>query len=125
MKPISHKSKKSDVITISLLTALLVFSVVGCASRRMRVVPLRYQDVLALSSDDIVRVMRQAGFSNEQILEHGEDIHDALAYSGAADIKIGRAREAVFAINGDAVYISSRMRGNSIYNVKTGWVDGP
>jgi len=127
VKTISHKPKKSDVIVVSLLLALMVFGAVGCAPRRMEVVPLRYQDVLELSSDDIVRVMRQAGFSNDQILEHGADLHDALAHSGAAQITTGRGgrRVAVFAINGDAVYISSRMAGNSIYNVNTGWVGVP
>jgi hypothetical protein len=66
--------------------------------------------------------MRQAGFSDNQILEHGTDLHNALSREGAAQIRIRKNPEAVFAINGDAVYISTRLRGNFIYNVKTGWV---
>jgi hypothetical protein len=68
--------------------------------------------------------MRRAGFSDSHILEYGTDLHDALSQEGAAQIKIRRNLEAVFAINGDAVYISTRLRGNFIYNVKTGWVGG-
>jgi len=124
VKPISHESRNSGVIIVSLLLALLAFGVVSCAQRGIQVVPLNNRNVLTLSSDDIVRVMRQAGFSDNQILEYGTDLHDALAHSGAAQIRIHKRLEAVFAINGDAVYISTRLRGNFIYNAKTGWVGG-
>ncbi len=123
MKLINRVSRNGGVIVASLLLTLLAFGVVSCAAHRgLEVVPLRNQNVLTLSSDDIVRVMRRAGFSDNQILEHGTDLHSALAHSGAAQIKIRRSLEAIFAINGDAVYISTRLRGNFIYNVKTGWV---
>jgi len=128
MKLISRLLRNGGVIVASLLLTLLAFGVVSCAAHRgLEVVPLRYQekqDVLTLSSDDTVRVMRKAGFSDIQILEYGTDLHNSLSRVGAAQIKINKRLEAVFAINGDAVYISSRLRGNSIYNVKTGWVGG-
>jgi len=132
MKLVSQVSRNGGVIVVSLLLALLAFGVVSCAAHRgIEVVPLRNQktdrvslNVLTLSSDDIVRVMRQAGFSDNQILEYGTDLHIALSREGAAQIKIRNRLEAIFAINGDAVYISSRSRGNFIYNVKTGWVGG-
>lgn len=124
MKPISRKTRisGSGVIIVSLLLALLAFGVVSCAQKGFEVIPLNYQEVLTLSSDDIVRVMRRAGFSDNQILEYGTDLHDALSRSGAAQVKISNKLQAVFAINGDSVYISTRLRGNFIYNVKTGWV---
>jgi len=125
MKLINRVSRNGGVIVASLLLTLLAFGVVSCAAHRgLDIIPLRNQNVLTLSSDDIVRVMRQAGFSDNQILEHGTDLHNALAHSGAAQIKVKKNLEAVFAINGDAVYISTRLRGNFIYNVKTGWVGG-
>ena len=124
MKLISQGSTKGGAIVVSLLLALLAFGVVSCAPRGLDIIPLKNRNVLTLSTDDIVRVMRQAGFSDNQILEHGTYLHDTLAYSGAAQIKIRKRLEAVFAINGDAVYISTRLRGNFIYNVKTGWVTG-
>jgi len=131
MKLIRQVSRNGGVIVVSLLLALLAFGVVSCAAHRgLEVVPLHSNrtdkassNVLTLSSDDIVRVMRQAGFSDNQILEYGTDLHSALSQAGAAQIKIRNRLEAIFAINGDAVYISSRlMKRNFIYNVKTGWV---
>jgi hypothetical protein len=124
VKPMSRKTRisGSGAIIVSLLLALLAFGVVSCAQRGFEVIPLNHQEVLTLSSDDIVRVMRRAGFSDNQILEYGTDLHDALSRSGAAQIKINNKLQAVFAINGDSVYISTRLRGNFIYNVKTGWV---
>ncbi len=124
MKPISRKTRisGSGVIIVSLLLALLAFGVVSCAQKGFEVIPLNHQEVLTLSSDDIVRVMRRAGFSDNQILEYGTDLHDALSRSGAAQVKISKKLQAVFAINGDSVYLSTRLRGNFIYNVKTGWV---
>jgi hypothetical protein len=95
----------------------------GCVGNRgFEILPVNNQNVLTLSSDDIVRVMRGAGFSDNQILQHGENLYLALSQYGAAQIKIQRKLEAIFAINGDAVYISTRLRGNFIYNTKTGWV---
>ncbi len=124
VKPISRKTRitGSGVIIVSLLLTLLAFGVVSCAQRGFEVIPLNHQEVLTLSSDDIVRVMRRAGFSDNQILAHGTDLHDALSRSGAAQIKMSKKLQAVFAINGDSVYISTRLRGNFIFNVKTGWV---
>jgi hypothetical protein len=31
--------------------------------------------------------------------------------------------ETVFAINGETVYISTRLRGHFMYNIRTGWVN--
>lgn len=117
-------------VTVTLiLLALLVFGVFGCARTAggIRVVPMGNRHVLALSPDDVVEVMRRAGFSDNQILEYGTDLRNGLAESGAVQIKIGRKVEAVFAINlneGNCVYISTRLRGNFIYNVDSGWVGG-
>ncbi len=122
MKLISQVARNGGVIVASLLLTLLAFGVVSCAAHRgLKVVPLNHVEVLTLSSDDIVQVMRRAGFSDNQILEHGTDLHDALSRSGAARIEINKTLQAIFAINGDTVWLSTRQ-GNLIYNVKTGWV---
>ena len=123
MKQNSQRYKNFNVIGISLLLALLALGISGCTGNRgFEIFPLNNQNVLTLSSDDIVRVMRRAGFNDNQILQHGEDLHLALSQYGAAQIKIQKKLQAVFAINGDAVYISSRATGNFIYNTRTGWV---
>jgi hypothetical protein len=69
--------------------------------------------------------MRRAGFSDRQILEYGTDLRNGLAESGAVQIKIGKKVEAVFAVNlseSNCVYISTRLRGNFIYDVDAGWI---
>ncbi|MHC4105694.1 MAG: hypothetical protein ACYSR9_12195 [Planctomycetota bacterium] len=128
MKQNSQGLKNFNVICISLLLTLLAFSMSGCVGNRgFEIFPLNNQNILTLSSDDVVRVMRRAGFSDNQILQYGEDLHLALSQYGAAQIKIRRKLQAVFAINGDEVYISSALTGmthNYIYNTKTGWVGG-
>jgi hypothetical protein len=83
------------------------------------------RSVLALNPDEVVDIMRRSGFSDNQILEYGTDLRNGLAESGAVQIKIGNKVEAVFAVNlseGNCVYISTRLRGNFIYDVDSGWV---
>ena len=129
MKPIRYNSRYSSVTIMLTLLALLALGAVGCArdSTGIRVVPMSNRNVLALSSDDVVEVMKRSGFSDNQILEYGTDLRNGLAESGAVQIKIGKKVEAVFAINlndGDCVFISTRLRGNFIYNVDSGWLGG-
>ncbi len=133
VKPIRYKPASSS-ITASIghtLLLLLALGVIGCGGTRSRsgiqVIPLSSRSVLELNADDVVRVMRRAGFSDQQILEYGPDLRDGLAQSGAVQIKIGKKVEAVFAINldhGPCVYITTRLRGSFIYNVQTGWAGG-
>ena len=111
------------------LVLVLVFGVAGCAHTvehsRLQIIPLTNQYTLALSADDIVEVMRRAGFSDEQILELGPDMYEGLLHSGAAQLKVDDEVEAIFAVHGDCVYITTRMRGSFVYNVKTGWATPP
>jgi len=121
VKLIKYESKNGGVIIV-LLIALLALGVVGCAHNTgFEVIPLSSRNVLALSADDIVQVMRRAGFSDNQILEIGTEVHDALLQSGGVYIKVNKKVEATFAVSDDDVYISTRLRGNFIYNVNTGW----
>jgi hypothetical protein len=69
--------------------------------------------------------MRQAGFSDQQILELGTNLRNALLHSGAAHIRLKDTVEAVFAVHGDYVLIASRLRGTFIYDVNRGWKLGP
>ncbi len=128
MKPIKYNSGIGR-IAAALVLLLLTLAMIGCARRAtgIQIIPLSSNSVLALSTDDLIEVMRRAGFSDEQILEHGPDVYDGLAQSGAVQVRIGKRVEAVFAINrdrGDCVYISTRLRGNFIYNVGSGWLGG-
>lgn len=124
MNPIVNKSRVHHAITaLSLL--VMALTIVGCMSTRgIQVIPLGSRGTLDLSADNIVEIMRAAGFSDAQIIEYGTEVHDGLAHSGAVQIKMGRKVEAIFAVNGNDIYISTRLRGYFIYNIDTGWVTG-
>jgi len=129
VKLIMYKSRNSRVMIVLTLLTLLILGVLGCGRRRtgIQIVPLGNREVLTLSSDDVVEVMRRAGFTDEQVLEYGTELRNGLAQSGAVQIRINNKAVAVFAINrerGDCVYITNRLGGNFIYNVDTGWVGG-
>ena len=129
LKPNRYNLKNSSLKIMFMLLALLALGAAGCSrqSTGIRVIPLSNRSILALSPDDVIEVMRRAGFSDKQVLEYGMDLRDGLAESGAVQIKIGKKVEAVFAINlndGNNVFISTRLRGNFIYNVDSGWVGG-
>ncbi len=109
------------------LIFILALSIAGCtssttsySSSELRITPLNNKNTITLSADDIVQIMRQAGFSDEQILELGGRMHDSLLHSGAAQLEIGNKVEAVFAVNNNFVYIATRLRGSFIYDVKKG-----
>lgn len=130
--------RKLPAVVCLLLVGFLCLSTVGCAqisnfttsignklsgrSAGFEVIPLSNQEVVALDADDVVQVMRRAGFSDEQILRLGTDLRNALLYSGAVQIKLRDKVEAVFAVHGDYVFITTRLRGSFIYDVNRGWV---
>ncbi len=129
MKPIRYNLGIGRMTTRLVLLLLLTLGIMGCSRRAtgIQIIPLNSSSVLTLSPDNLVEIMRRAGFSDEQILEYGPDVHDGLAQSGAVQVRVNNRVEVVIAINrdrGDYVYISSASRGNSIYNVNSGWLGG-
>ena len=116
-------------IMLSVQAACLCALLVGCRpikwpeigrpSKGLHVVGLSNRDVAALSSDDVVRIMRRAGFSDEQILKLGTDVRNTLLTSGAAQIKKGQV-EAIFAVHGEYIFITTRLRGSFIYDLRRG-----
>ena len=105
---------------------IIALSLAGCAYTGGGIVvePLNSQNVLNLSADNVVDIMRAAGFTDEQIIEHGMAVRDALAQTGAARIFVNRRVEAIFAVKDQDIYISTELRGLFIYNINTGWVTG-
>jgi len=110
-----YRLANSGLLIVLSLSALL--GMVGCAHIPAQVIPVSNLDVAALSTEDIVRVMLQAGFSDEQIVEFGTDLRNELARSGAAQINVGGKVESIFAIHGDYVYVSSYLKGSFIYDL--------
>ena len=104
-----------------ILLLLAMLNLTGCpGSQRVLVRPLPNRQAVELSSDDIVRVMKRAGFSDEQILEHGTDLRNQLANSGASQFEVAKKVEAMFAVDGRYLHVTSRLKGSFIYDVGTG-----
>ncbi|NIO40451.1 MAG: hypothetical protein GTO41_09820, partial [Burkholderiales bacterium] len=53
------------------------------SKKGFEVIPVSNRNILDLSADDVVQVMRRAGFSDNQILELGTDVRDGIFMSGA------------------------------------------
>lgn len=96
----------------------IILSIVGCTNIDYEVIPVNNSEVAALNAEDIARIMLRAGFSYDHIIEFGTDLRNELLLSGAAQINVEKKVEALFAVNGDCVYVSSRIRGSFIYNFK-------
>jgi hypothetical protein len=113
-------------IWLLLVSAL---SLTGCASSetaydpaKPQLTPLSNQSTIRLSAEDIVLMMRQVGFSDEQILDLGATMRDGLLNSGAAQLEINDKIEAIFAVNKKLIYVATRSRGSFIYDVESGQV---
>jgi len=75
--------------------------------------------VATLSADDIVRIMQRVGFADEQIIELGTPLHNAIRFQGAAVIYYKKEALAMFVADGD--YIKIRTRSGSLnYQVSKG-----
>lgn len=93
----------------------------GCCSEppKLSLTSLANRNVAALTADDIVRIMRRAGFPDPQILEHGTSLRNALATTGAAKILNGDIAEAMFAVDGTLIHVVSRTRGSFAYDIQS------
>ena len=100
-----------------LALLILAAALGGCEPPRMRVIPLTGRDIAPLEADDVVVAMRRGGFSDQEILELGPDVRNALACSGMAMIRIADKVEAIFAVDGNFLHVSTRRRGSFIYDL--------
>lgn len=58
--------------------------------------------------------MRRAGFTDGQIIRHGPAVRNSLATSGAAQVRGRQLVLAIFAVQGDRLYVSTREHGTFI-----------
>lgn len=84
-----------------------------------RVLPRHNTQVTSLSPDDIVRIMQRVGFRDEQIVELGTDLHNAMRFHGSAVIVYKKETLAIFAADGDYVRVRTRS-GDLDYQVSKG-----
>ncbi|MEN6334576.1 MAG: hypothetical protein ABFE01_09960 [Phycisphaerales bacterium] len=84
-----------------------------------RVHARKSSQVATLSPDDIVRIMQRVGFADEQIMELGTPLHNAIRFEGAAVVYYKKEALAMFVADGD--YIKIRTRSGSLtYEVSKG-----
>jgi hypothetical protein len=103
-------------ITAAAMGLLAAFA--GCEKPSSLVVTgLDSSDAAGLTADDIVLVMRRAGFADDQILLIGPDLRNQLATCGGARVNGADKVEAVFAVDGQWLHCSSRRKGSFIYDV--------
>ena len=119
-----------------LVLALLALEVTGCnqairpaewpelhvegGSGELRIVARENRDVAELTADDIVTVMQQVGFSDEDILDLGMDLHEAIRSSGMAVVYKGNRAEMILQVNREYLVIRSRSNGSMIYDIARG-----
>jgi len=125
MKQRQVRHKLTNTIFVLLLLALVIANLAGCTSTNgpsagLQIIPLSNREVIDLNSQDVVRIMRRAGFSDEQILKLGTELRNGLAQSGAVQLRTGNENkiEATFAVHDRYVYISTRIRGSFIYDAR-------
>ena len=120
-------------IGLIVVTALML-TVLGCHSdlfqrpqwmsqrpappAELMVVPRSGGQPADLTADDVIRVMRHLGVPDQQILNLGPGLRDALRSAGAAAIVRGRQVEAMLAVNSEYLFIQSVEQGSVIYDIK-------
>jgi hypothetical protein len=78
------------------------------------VVPVAVGEASAVSAFDLASAMLRAGFTKDDILKYGPEVHKALAGSGGAQVRVGKVVAAMFAVHGDGLYVTSRTRGTFV-----------
>ena len=103
------------------LCCLLLFSsallALACARNSVAQPMGGNRETLVLDANAVVDIMRQSGFTTDEIIELGPDLRNCLAIHGAAKIRIDNTVEALFAVHPPYVHVCSRRRGSLIYKV--------
>ncbi len=81
-----------------------------------RLVAKKSMSTVSLAPEDIVRIMQRVGFEDKQVLDLGTDLHNALRFSGAAEVFHYKQKLAIFVADGGLVRIRSRV-GSFDYEV--------
>lgn len=79
-----------------------------------QVIAITAGEVAEVSALDLAEAMLRAGFTREQILEHGAAVRNALARSGGAQVRDGKMVAALFSIHSGQLYVTSRARGTFV-----------
>jgi hypothetical protein len=108
-------------MVVRVIGAALLVSVLGaCATTKFDSnIKLTSQPVTAIVVGDAADVpamvlasaMLRAGFTEQQVLDQGPGVREALATSGGAQVRDEESILALFSVQSDLLYVSSRERG--------------
>jgi len=133
-RPRGEGSQRFSARALSLALVLLALGGVGCegwfrpvdwSDKRpepqspFRVIPRHNTQVATLSPTDVVRIMQRVGFRDEQIMELGTALHNAIRFQGSAVIVYKKETLAIFAADGDFVRVRTRT-GDLDYQISKG-----
>jgi hypothetical protein len=90
------------------------------SKEELRIVARSTTQVASLSPNDIIRIMRRIGFDDQQILDLGTDLYNALRLSGGAEVYYGKRALMIFAVQNGQIQIQSDTRGSFVYDLAQG-----
>lgn len=102
-------------MVLALLLAPMLAGCQGTKSQSATVAAMNTHHPVALEAYDVARAMREAGFSNEQILDIGTDVRNAIARSGGAQVRLGESTEALLAAEERHLHVTSRGGATQSY----------
>lgn len=107
---------------LAVVQLLLLLGLGGCATvtSSRTVMPLNNRDTVELNAAQTAELMSASGFTRREIIANGPDLRNALAVSGAAQIRRGSGVMALFVAEDSRVHVSSRDRGMFVYRLEEG-----
>ena len=113
-----HANRHRIACVVGLI-ALGLFPMMNSGCQTTRVAPFAGKYRAALAADDVVLAMRQADFSDDDILKYGTDVRNALATHGAARVEMSDLVRAIFVAQNDAIYVTTSTGKNFIYHIRS------
>ena len=86
----------------------------------LKIEPFTSSEVAQLSADDIVRITKRIGFTDQQVIELGADLRNALYLSGGARVIYRGNVDALIQVRGPDIYIQTASRGQHVYDMTHG-----
>ena len=86
----------------------------------LRIEAVTNSEVAMLNSDDVVRVAKRIGFTDQEVLDFGIDLRNALYLSGGARVLVRGNVEALLQVQGGDIWIQSVTYGSHVYDLSSG-----
>ncbi len=113
--------RKILTVAVMMLSALFCLLTTGCAgfsrNRNMVVTPFNAAYQTDLRPKRLILVARRAGLDNDQILQYGPAIRNALATHGACRIYSDDKVKIIMAVQGRNLYVSRHTGSSFIYDL--------